>query len=208
MSGIFVDNELNMDKVLSFIRANDDKAQLHLIANLISLFRGRTFPLNCPIGSNFTFCLFGDTIYRDDPNILRQWGTFYLDRKVNMVVIGLVDGILAPNDEIVLMTNASDGKIYAFDGEDLHVVAPYLERLLTHGLEYPSRDSYCYGEAFSFLSRNDWEEVKSGFVGQELANQHHDFVMEYQSSFCGALKRKRSLEPQVDEPTPKRQKMS
>lgn len=86
-------------------------------------------------------------MYRGKHDEVNGWGKFYLPKIVNMQVIGVVEGTSCPCDELVLMT-CEDKKLYAYDGEKMHLVASSFKQLSETGLEYPTSKSYYYGEAF------------------------------------------------------------
>lgn len=106
-----------------------------------------------------------DTIYRGDNDITYGWGNFYLPDSVKMHVVGTVDGMSYPCDELVLLL-CGDGRMYVYDGEQLHVGASSLGEFSNKGLEYPPSRSYYHGEAFEHMVRNQSRVVKNkqGFL--------------------------------------------
>ena len=123
---------------------------LKSVSDLVSKFKGKTFLLKKPAGATLKKADLDDTIYsKEDKN---GWEKFYLPKVVSMQVVGVVEEILCPWDQPVLMT-CEDGKIYAYDGEELHVVASSLKQLYDKGIEYPASKSYYRGEAFKDMVR-------------------------------------------------------
>uniref|UniRef100_A0A671UK01 Uncharacterized protein n=1 Tax=Sparus aurata TaxID=8175 RepID=A0A671UK01_SPAAU len=91
-----------------------------------------------------------DTIYKHKDNVVNGWGNFYLLYEASMQVLGVVEGTSCPCDQLVLMT-CEDRKIYAYDGEELHVVASDLKQLCDKGIMYPASKSYYKGERFQTI---------------------------------------------------------
>lgn len=116
------------------------------------MHKGNIYPLNSPAGATWTIGGLGDTIYRDKKQEVDGWGKFYLPQIVNMQVVGVVAGTAYPCDQLVLMT-CEDRNLYAYDGEELHVVASSLEGLCRKGIQYPATKSYYFGEAFQNMVR-------------------------------------------------------
>ncbi|KAL6100115.1 uncharacterized protein ACO6RY_01786 [Pungitius sinensis] len=109
--------------------------------------RDETVILKNPHGAILTIGDLNETIYRDKKNVVNGWNKFYLPDIVSMQVLGLVMGTSCPEDHLVLMT-CEDQKVYAYDGEELHLVASSWEQLLDRGIQYPADTSYYKGEAF------------------------------------------------------------
>uniref|UniRef100_A0A3B5A4E0 Uncharacterized protein n=1 Tax=Stegastes partitus TaxID=144197 RepID=A0A3B5A4E0_9TELE len=92
-----------------------------------------------------------DTIYRGKHDEVNRWEKC-LQKLVNRQVVGVVEGTSCHCDQLVLMT-CEDKKLYAYDGEELHLVASSLERLGDKEIEYPASKSYYNGEAFDDMVR-------------------------------------------------------
>lgn len=119
----------------------------------MSTYKRKTSPLKNPPNATWAIGDLDDTIYRGKDDEVDGWGKFYLPEEVNMQVLGVVKGTSYPCDQLVLMT-CEDRKLYAYDGEELHVVASNLEQLCTKGLQYPASKSYYHGEAFKDMVRS------------------------------------------------------
>ncbi|XP_018556884.1 uncharacterized protein LOC108900372 [Lates calcarifer] len=159
---------------------------LKQVSQFVSRCRHQLVKLKKPVGATLTIAQLEDTIYRDEDDEVNGWGKFYLPKIVNMQVVGVVDGIPCPCKQLVLMT-CEDKKMYAYDGEELHVVASSLNCLDDKGIEYPSSKSYYNGEAFKDMSEEDWEEVRRGPVGRRLEKEHQKLVAEHRSAFLECL---------------------
>lgn len=121
--------------------------------NIVSTKKHQTYKLNSPAGATWTVGDLDDTIYKDDYDTLYAWGNFYLKKEVDMTVLGVVEGSPFPGEQLVLMT-CEDRNIYAYDGDELHLVAPNLEQLSKEGIKFPPSVSYYYGEAFKDMVRS------------------------------------------------------
>lgn len=106
-----------------------------------------------PAGAMLRIAGLEDTMYRGKHDEVNGWGKFYLPKIVNMQVIGVVEGTSCPCDELVLMT-CEDKKLYAYDGEELHLVASSFQQLRDKDIEYPASKSYYNGEAFKDMVRS------------------------------------------------------
>ncbi|KAM8841034.1 uncharacterized protein AB9W97_001524 isoform 3-T9 [Spinachia spinachia] len=140
--------------------------------------------LKNPAGAYLTLGDVDKTIYRGKEGVLNGWNKFYLPDIVSMRVLGVVRGISCPGHHLVLMT-CEDEKLYAYDGEQLHLVGSSLKELCDNGIEYPAVKSYCKGEAFP---NTDWEEVRKGAVGKRLDEKHQELVTANKSKFLSNLR--------------------
>uniref|UniRef100_A0A3Q2G573 US22 family protein n=1 Tax=Cyprinodon variegatus TaxID=28743 RepID=A0A3Q2G573_CYPVA len=163
--------------LLSFYAADPD--YLRKLLKFVDDNRDQCFTLKNPPGSILRIARLEDTIYRDQPDVVDDWGMFYLPWEVKMQVIGVVEGISCPSDELVLMT-CEDGKLYGYNGEELHLVAQKLEQLRQGKIEYPSTESYYNGQAFEDM------------VEEKLDQEHKKFVESKKKKFLENLKSQKS----------------
>uniref|UniRef100_A0A3Q1FWL8 Uncharacterized protein n=1 Tax=Acanthochromis polyacanthus TaxID=80966 RepID=A0A3Q1FWL8_9TELE len=129
---------------------------LERVSHFVSTHKHETVALKKPAGALVKIAGLEETIYRGKHDEVNGWGKFYLPEMVNMQVVGVVEGTSCPCDQLVLMT-CEDKRLYAYDGEELHLVAPSLKRLFDKEIEYPASKSYYNGEAFddmSFISKD------------------------------------------------------
>ncbi|KAM7372913.1 hypothetical protein PAMP_007804 [Pampus punctatissimus] len=173
-----------------FLRSNGRKGVNYLawVSDIVSTFSHKRLTLKNPAGATLRIGGLEDTIYRDADNKVNGWSNFYLPETVHMQVVGVVEGTSCPCDQLVVMT-CEDKKIYAYDGEELHVVASSLEQLCEEGIEYPASKSYYKGEAFKDMTEEDWTKVRMGSVGTRLDKQHHKRVTANKSRFLENLRR-------------------
>uniref|UniRef100_A0A3Q1CC30 Uncharacterized protein n=1 Tax=Amphiprion ocellaris TaxID=80972 RepID=A0A3Q1CC30_AMPOC len=188
---------------------------LEWVSRFVSTHRHKTISLKKPAGALVKIAGLEDTIYSENDDEVNGWGKFYLPDIVNMQVVGVVEGTSCPCDQLVLMT-CEDKKLYAYDGEELHLVASSLEQLGDKEIEYPASKSYYNGEAFDDMVRSyshlvrrhraegslmiesfnviccvqteeDWAAVKMGAVGRRLEQEHQQLVLANKSSFMKSL---------------------
>ncbi|KAM8766348.1 uncharacterized protein AB9X84_005604 isoform 2-T3 [Acanthopagrus schlegelii] len=160
---------------------------LRLVSELVLQFKGTTSVLKNPAGATLTIGEVDDTIYRKEDKVVNGWGKFYLPEVVSMQVVGVVEETSCPCDQLVLMT-CEDRQIYAYDGEELHVVASSLKQLCDKGIEYPASKSYYRGEAFKNMTKQDWDKVRNGPEGRRLDTEHHHLVQKHKSKFLENLR--------------------
>ncbi|KAM7383925.1 hypothetical protein PAMA_011331 [Pampus argenteus] len=158
------------------------------VSDIVSKSRHKRLTLKNPPGATLRIGGLEDTIYRDRDDRVNAWDNFYLPQRVHMKVVGVVEGTSCPCDQLVLMT-CEDKKLYAYDGEELHVVASSLEQLCEEGIEYPASNSYCRGEAFKHMTEEDWAKSRMRPVGTRLDQQHHKRVTANKSRFLENLRR-------------------
>ncbi|MEQ2218843.1 hypothetical protein XENOCAPTIV_008861 [Xenoophorus captivus] len=141
-------------KILKMIKFNTWSGHKYLtkVSKFVDDNRYQPLSLKNPPGSMLKIATLEDTIYRDKPDEVNGWGMYYLPEMVNMEVLGVVEGTSCPSDELVLMT-CEDRRLYAYDGEELHVVAPSLLQLENGEIVYPSKESYYNGQAFDDMVR-------------------------------------------------------
>ncbi|KAM4539341.1 uncharacterized protein PAE49_020234 [Odontesthes bonariensis] len=157
------------------------------ISKFVSTYRHKHLALKYPSGAILKIAGLEDTIYGAKLDEVEGWGKFYLPKMVNMQVLGVVEGTSCPCDQLVLMT-CEDKKLYAYDGDELHVVASSLEQLGNKKIDYPADKSYYNGEAFQDLTEEDWAEVKKGPVGRSLEREHQKLTAAIKSTFLQNLK--------------------
>lgn len=126
---------------------------LEWVSDFVSKYKNKHLSLKNPAGAMLRIAGLEDTMYRGKHDEVNGWGKFYLPKIVNMQVIGVVEGTSCPCDELVLMT-CEDKKLYAYDGEELHLVASSFQQLRDKDLEYPASKSYYNGEAFKDMVRS------------------------------------------------------
>ncbi|KAM6904162.1 uncharacterized protein PEZ65_018866 [Lycodopsis pacificus] len=179
-------------------KGKGQKDHLTLVSELVSRNKRKTIVLKSPAGATWTVGDVKDTIYSRKKNVVNGWNKFYLPDIVNMQVMGVVEGTSCPCDQLVLMT-CEDRKLYAYDGDELHLVDSSLKQLIDHSvIDYPAAESYYKMEAFKNMTDKDWDEVRKGAVGKRLDKEHHKLVMSKKSKFLENL---RSIRPKAGDLT-------
>lgn len=118
-----------------------DEDSLGDVSHFESANKGKHFPLKKPAGAILRKAGLQDTVYKDYTADVNGWNNFYLPKTVNMQVVGVVEGISCPCDQLILMT-FEDQQVYACDEEELHLVASSFNE----GMEYPASKTYYKGE--------------------------------------------------------------
>ncbi|XP_033980803.1 uncharacterized protein LOC117478044 [Trematomus bernacchii] len=142
--------------------------------------RHKIFELKKTAGATLKIGPLEDTIYSEEPDVVNGWGEFYLPEIVRMQVVGVVEGTSCPWDQLVLMI-CEDGKLYAYDGAKLHLVASSMEQLCEEGISYPGSKTYYKGEAFKDMTEKDWEKVWKSRTGRALVREHRKQVLEHKA---------------------------
>ncbi|XP_033980955.1 uncharacterized protein LOC117478147 [Trematomus bernacchii] len=157
------------------------------VLDCVSKERHEIFELKKPAGAKLKIGPLEDTIYRGKPDVVDEWGEFYLPEIVSMQVVGVVEGTSCPWDQLVLMI-CEDGKLFAYDGEELHLVASNMKQVDEKGIRYPGSKRYYKGQAFKDKTEEDWEEVWKSPTGKRLDQEHLELVTENKATFMECLK--------------------
>lgn len=90
-----------------------------------------------------------ETSYKKEPEMLEEWEQFYLPDHMYMEVIGVLEKFScnSPNDELVLMV-CEDGKVFAYEGNRLHLISNNLKDLFERGLQFPAIKEYYRAQSF------------------------------------------------------------
>ncbi|XP_071356998.1 uncharacterized protein [Trachinotus anak] len=173
----------------NFPRCNGIRGPEYLawVSDHVSKWKHMRITLKNPASATIIVGDLEDTIYKERKDEVNGWGKFYLPKTVKMQVVGVAEGTSCPCDQLVLMT-CEDKKVYAYDGEELHLVASSLNQLWDEGMEYPASKSYYNGEAFKDMTKEDWAEVRKGPVGRRLDEEHHKLVTSKKSRFLENLR--------------------
>ncbi|KAF7664687.1 hypothetical protein LDENG_00168540 [Lucifuga dentata] len=151
------------DSFLHCARAEGD-TYLSLVSEFVQSHEDEEVPLK-PHGAIWTISEQTEPICSEKE--LEQLGQFYLPDEVTMVVMGKLRNIPG-HREVVLMT-CEDRQLYAYDGEELHLMGN-ITQLRKRGIEYPGSKRFYRGEAFKDVTEEEWEEVRKG----ESSSPSHD----------------------------------
>ncbi|CAI5690142.1 unnamed protein product [Oreochromis niloticus] len=178
---------------LPYVAGEDDSPAG--VSQIVSANKGECFPLKKPAGVTLRKAGLEDTVYKDNFLVVNGWGKFYLPKVVTMQVITVVEGISFPCEQLVLMT-CEDQQVYAYDEEELHLVASSMKQLRDEGMEYPGSTVYYRGEAFKDMPRENRADTSKSYLGKMLDEEYKKLVAERKSSILEYLKhsRKQKLE--------------
>lgn len=119
----------------------------------MSEHEGELKRLKSPAGATWTVGDLDATIYEDDHDMVYAWENFYLKEEVSMQVLGVVEGMSLPGEQLVLMTS-EDRNVYIYGERELFWVAPSFEHLCKNGIDYPPPVTYYHGDAFKDMVRS------------------------------------------------------
>ncbi|XP_067860152.1 uncharacterized protein [Heptranchias perlo] len=90
-----------------------------------------------------------DTVYWGRFDLLECWQDLYLPERMDMVVLGTIDGLpcLAPGLQLVILAG-KDGSVFAYEEEILHKIASSLQQLFKEGATLPGIEIYEYCKGF------------------------------------------------------------
>ena len=87
-----------------------------------------------------------DAVLKKDREILKACEECYLPDHMKMQKLG--DVCHSSWNSSVLLMICEDRQIYAYDDQQLHLVAESLRQLFNEGITFPSETVYHYGQAF------------------------------------------------------------
>ncbi|CAB1350854.1 unnamed protein product [Coregonus sp. 'balchen'] len=149
------------------------------VSDAVLKHRHKSIALKKPEKSEWKIGGLDDTSYKKEE--VKEWSNFYLPDSVKMEVLGTVE-----SDQLVIML-CDDRQVYAYDGEEMHLVAVSLEKLFDSGLQYPGIKSFYRGECFKDMTETDWTEVRQGNVGRTLEKEHQDLLRQAKPIFMRCL---------------------
>nr|XP_046216799.1 uncharacterized protein LOC124042740 [Oncorhynchus gorbuscha] len=165
----------------------DARKYLQKLSDAVSKHRHASIALKKPKGSEWKIAGLDDTSYKGEEEI-KEWQNFYLPDSVKMEVLGAVENLPYPTEsgQLVIML-CEDLQVYAYDGEEMHLVALSLEEVFVSGLQYPGIKSFYRGECFKDMTKEDWAKVRQGKVGRRLEKEHQDLLRQAKPSFLSCL---------------------
>lgn len=96
--------------------------------------------------------------------MMNYWQNLYLPNPTKMVVFGIVEDVpcLAPAQQLVILV-AEDGKVYAYEEEELHLVGDSVQKFLHEGLRL-------FKQSVSYRCGQGLESEVSYIAGKLLEN--------------------------------------
>ncbi|MCJ8750265.1 hypothetical protein PDJAM_G00260550 [Pangasius djambal] len=137
---------------------------------------------------NFRVGTLDDTSYKDEPDILEEWEQYYLRENMKMEVIGVFEEFPCNSlyAELVLMV-CEDGKVFAYEDEQMHLVAKSLKKLFDYGLQFPGIEQYYRGQSFEDMTDAEWDRVKKSTKEVAVKKQHQDMLELMEESYLRDL---------------------
>ncbi|KAJ7991688.1 hypothetical protein DPEC_G00286480 [Dallia pectoralis] len=159
-------------------KTKDKVEYLKQVSKTVSKHRYASVSLKKPESSEWKI---GDqevTSYSGDKETVEEWGIFYLTDAVKMEVLGAVENLPFPTEcgQLVIML-CEDRKVYAYDGEEMHLVAKSLTDLFVSGLQYPGIKTYLRGDCFKDMSSEDWDKVKREGTDLKKLEMDHNMLL-------------------------------
>ncbi|KAM4630598.1 uncharacterized protein ACJ7VT_000282 [Polymixia lowei] len=179
---------------------------LKQVSTAVSKHRQNIVPLKVPSPFKWKIGGLADTIYKGNKAEVKEWGSFYLSKKVELEVIGAVEDFHCQSGQLVMVA-CEDKQVYAFDGEELHLVARSLKELCEQGLQYPGLKSFYRGECFKDMTEHDWAAVRQGSVGKKLDRDHQALVRNVKPTFMECLDVIQQARQTAAEPLPFQKQM-
>ncbi|XP_053087424.1 uncharacterized protein LOC113524029 isoform X3 [Pangasianodon hypophthalmus] len=148
---------------------------------------------------NFRVGSLKDTSYEDEPDILEEWEQYYLRENMKMEVIGVFEEFPCNSlyAELVLMV-CEDGKVFAYEDEQMHLVAKSLKELFDYGLQFPGIEQYYRGQSFEDMTDAEWDRVKKSTKEVAVKKQHQDMLEHMEESYLidlAIIKQRLQTEP-------------
>ncbi|XP_013874181.1 uncharacterized protein LOC106524769 [Austrofundulus limnaeus] len=166
-------------------------AYLEKLSDYVLNHRHEKHDLKSPAGATLTIGPLEDTEYKDKPSEVHGCSKFYLPTTGQMVVIGYVEGTQYPCDQLILMIH-ENGKLYGYDGDELHEVASSLMHLDKAGLDYPASKSYYYSEAFKDVTMEFWDKVRTSPRVKKAEEEHRELVASRKSKVAELIEKSKA----------------
>ncbi|XP_053493463.1 uncharacterized protein LOC128615419 [Ictalurus furcatus] len=181
-------DKIQKDFLLPDLKKDGWELYLQKIRKVASDNRGSEIKLKKVEKYSFKVGTLEETSYKDEPDMVDEWEQFYLPDHMFMEVIGVVEKFPcnSPNDELVLMV-CEDGKVFAFEGNRLHLVSNNLEELFKNGLQFPGTEQYYSGQSFEDMSEEDWDRVRESKEVKEKRKEHQEMLESMKDSYLNNL---------------------
>ncbi|XP_060760895.1 uncharacterized protein LOC132870918 isoform X2 [Neoarius graeffei] len=176
--------------------------------SVVKRFSGTLIPLIKPKSYSVRVCGQDGTVYAGNDDQLEAWKDFYLPERMEMVVIGAIDDF--PCDafdlQLVLLL-CEDGKIYAYEDEELHLVARSVNELFETGLTFPGLECYKLGECFEDYTEEEYSEIMESDDMKKMKEAHDKYresletelwetLKEFKRSQCEDVVQRSMVQPQ------------
>ncbi|XP_063817256.1 uncharacterized protein LOC135056253 [Pseudophryne corroboree] len=142
---------------------------LDLVSKFVQKNKETLFPLKTN-GIYLRICDLNGTNYMGQKYMLEGWQHLYLERSTQMEILGTLEcsGSMATTLQWIILV-AEDGNIYAYEDEELHVIASSLRELVENGIQLGKSHPYPHdvSDEESFQEDEDIQVIKrrtKGFV--------------------------------------------
>lgn len=164
----------------------DSRKYLQQVSDAVFKHHHASIALKKPKESEWKIAGLDDTSYKGEEEI-KEWKNFYLQNSVEMEVLGAVENLVPTESGQLVIMLCEDRQVYAYDGEEMHLVALSLGEVFDSGLQYPGIKSFYRGECFKNMTKEDWATVRQGIVGRRLEKEHQDLLRQAKPSFLSCL---------------------
>ncbi|AXN91060.1 putative US22-like protein [Namao virus] len=163
---------------------------LERVAEQVQRHKCETVALAAPAGHRLRVGGLDETAYAGDEAELEAWQAFYTPEETRMTVLGTVDvfASLAAGLQLVVLAGA-DGRVYAYENEVLHEVAPSVAAALTRGLQFPGARRYEYGAIFAPMTEAEREELERDEEVMRDRRETAAFIKGNEAEFLAILAR-------------------
>lgn len=129
-----------------------------------------------------------DTAYWRRPDLLECWQDLYLPQRMEMVVMGTIDGYpcLAPGLQLVILAG-KDGSVFAYEEEVLHKIANDLEQLFLKGVTFPGTEIYEYGKGFRPKTNEEYLALLEEAGFEKISDDTRSFITKNASEMTKGL---------------------
>ncbi|XP_041073075.1 uncharacterized protein LOC121293805 [Carcharodon carcharias] len=148
---------------------------LQLVTKNVNTHKGKLIPLRK--GLPIIIGDLDDTVYWGRPDMLKCWEDLYLPQRMEMVVLGTIDGYpsLAPGLQLVILAG-KDGPVFAYEEEMLHKIANNLKQLFTEGVTFPGTEIYEYGRGFRPKTNEEYQSALKEAGLEKISQDTRDFI--------------------------------
>uniref|UniRef100_A0A8C8I9S5 Uncharacterized protein n=1 Tax=Oncorhynchus tshawytscha TaxID=74940 RepID=A0A8C8I9S5_ONCTS len=152
----------------------DSRKYLQQVSDAVFKHHHASIALKKPKESEWKIAGLDDTSYKGEEEI-KEWKNFYLN-SVEMEVLGAVENLVPTESGQLVIMLCEDRQVYAYDGEEMHLVALSLGEVFDSGLQYPGIKSFYRGECFKNMVRINL-----------LEKEHQDLLRQAKPSFLSCL---------------------
>uniref|UniRef100_A0AAY5KNH9 Uncharacterized protein n=1 Tax=Esox lucius TaxID=8010 RepID=A0AAY5KNH9_ESOLU len=167
-----------------------DEQYLEKVAASVSELQGKRMNIKVKDMGDFKFTIGGldNTSYKGDEDQTEDWENAFLPNSVKMEVLGVVKNLVFPNEcvQLVIML-CEDRQVYAYDGEEMHLVALRLEDLLDSGLQYPGIQTFNYGQRFENMTTKEWKKLKPEHNTED--EKHLTLIKSMETEFLESMRK-------------------